>query len=173
MPCEGCLRSEQYERPQHRSARDSTAEVKAAAQDMSSIPGQTAAKQYSLMTDEAPVESEDSSALNTSFVEQLNRTILQGAAYLTRRSACHARPWKRLEERLERVLQSQMHMLPRALELGAETRKPASWPGFVTKRLTFGDVFSWETDPLTAHAIVFVLTDRPRRSFPSHLATLD
>ena len=94
MPCEGCLRSEQYERPQHRSARDSTAEVKAAARDMSSIPGQTAAKQYSLMTDEAPVESEDSSALNTSFVEQLNRTILQGAAYLTRRSACHARPWE-------------------------------------------------------------------------------
>ena len=42
-------------------------------------------------------ESEDSSTLNTSFIERLNLTIRQGSAYLCRRTICHAR-WKELLE---------------------------------------------------------------------------
>jgi hypothetical protein len=38
-------------------------------------------------------ESEDSSKLNTSFVDRLNLTIRQGSAYLLRRTICHAH-WK-------------------------------------------------------------------------------
>ena len=38
-------------------------------------------------------DSEDSSKLNTSFVERLNLTIRQGSAYLFRRTICQAR-WK-------------------------------------------------------------------------------
>ena len=36
-------------------------------------------------------ESEDSSTINTSFIERLNLTIRQGCAYLGRRTACHSR----------------------------------------------------------------------------------
>src|SRR5262245_35158215 len=45
--------------------------------------------------------SEDSSKLNTSFVERLNLTIRQGSAYLFRRTLYHARWKERLEEHLE------------------------------------------------------------------------
>jgi transposase-like protein/IS1 family transposase len=43
-------------------------------------------------------DSEDSSKLNTSFVERLNLTIRQGSAYLGRRTICHARWKKRLAD---------------------------------------------------------------------------
>jgi hypothetical protein len=46
-------------------------------------------------------DSEDSSKLNTSFVERLNLTIRQGSAYLLRRTICHARWKERLEDHLE------------------------------------------------------------------------
>ena len=46
-------------------------------------------------------DSEDSTKLNTAFIERLNLTIRQGTACLTRHSACHARALKRLEEQLE------------------------------------------------------------------------
>jgi len=42
--------------------------------------------------------SEDSSQLNTSFVERLNLTIRQGSAYLCRRTICQARWKQRLED---------------------------------------------------------------------------
>ena len=45
--------------------------------------------------------SEDSSTLNTSFIERLNLTIRQGSAYLCRRTICHARWRERLEGHLE------------------------------------------------------------------------
>ncbi len=44
---------------------------------------------------------EDSSKLNTSFIERLNLTIRQSSAYLVRRTLCHARSKERLEEHLE------------------------------------------------------------------------
>ena len=46
-------------------------------------------------------QSEDSSTLNTSFIERLNLTIRQGSAYLCRRTICHARWRQRLEGHLE------------------------------------------------------------------------
>ena len=46
-------------------------------------------------------DSEDSSKLNTSFVERLNLTIRQGSAYLFRRTIYHARWKERLEDHME------------------------------------------------------------------------
>jgi len=60
-------------------------------------------------SDEALVESEESSTLNTSFIERLNLTIRQGTAYLKQRSACHARSRKRLEEQIE-ILRFHYHL---------------------------------------------------------------
>ena len=45
-------------------------------------------------------DSEDSSKLNTSFIERLNLTIRQGSAYLFRRTICHARWKEHLEDHL-------------------------------------------------------------------------
>ncbi|MCP3994107.1 MAG: transposase [bacterium] len=46
-------------------------------------------------------ESEDSTKLNTVFIERLNLTIRQGCAYLRRRSPCHARKKRALDDHLE------------------------------------------------------------------------
>ena len=46
-------------------------------------------------------ESEDSTKLNTAFIERLNLTIRQGCAYLRRRSPCHARKKRTLANHLE------------------------------------------------------------------------
>ena len=51
--------------------------------------------------EEALRNSEDSSTLNTSFLERMNLTIRQGSAYLTRRTLSHARSEDKLEEHLE------------------------------------------------------------------------
>ncbi len=45
--------------------------------------------------------SEDSSTLNTSFIERMNLTIRQGSAYLSRRTLSHARSEEKLEEHLK------------------------------------------------------------------------
>ena len=44
--------------------------------------------------------SEDSSTLNTSFIERLNLTIRQSSAYLSRQTLSHARSSERLDEHL-------------------------------------------------------------------------
>ena len=49
--------------------------------------------------EEALFHSEDSSTLNTSFVERHNLTIRQGCSYLGRRTPCHARRTEFLEVR--------------------------------------------------------------------------
>jgi len=46
--------------------------------------------------EEALNNSEDSSTLNTSFIERLNLTIRQSSAYLSRRTLSHARSTERL-----------------------------------------------------------------------------
>jgi len=51
--------------------------------------------------EDALLNSEDSSTLNTSFVERHNLTIRQGSSILCRRTACHAREDRTLEEHLE------------------------------------------------------------------------
>jgi len=76
--------------------------------------------------EEALSESEDSSTLNTSFVKRLNLTIRQGCAYLTRRTTCHARCVRQLENQIELVRCHYNFLRPhRALKFGPELRTPA------------------------------------------------
>ena len=86
--------------------------------------------------------SEDSSTLNTSFIERMNLTIRQGSAYLSRRTLSHARSEEKLEEHLE-LLRCHYNFvrLDGALKFGRETRTPAMQAGLATRRLTFREVF--------------------------------
>jgi hypothetical protein len=71
-------------------------------------------------------QSEDSSTLNTSFIERLNRTIRQGSAYLCRGTICHARWRQRLEGHLELLRYYYNVVRPhQALRFGREIRTPA------------------------------------------------
>ena len=85
---------------------------------------------------EAFTNSEDSSTLNTSFIERLN------LACLSRRTLAHARSAARLEDHLE-LLRCHYHFgRPHgALTFGRETRTPAMQAGLATRRLTFREVF--------------------------------
>jgi IS1 family transposase len=86
--------------------------------------------------------SEDSSKLNTSFIERLNLTIRQGSAYLNRRSPCHARSRARLVEHLELLRCYYNFMRPHsALRFGNEVRTPAMQAGLARRRLRFRDIF--------------------------------
>jgi hypothetical protein len=87
-------------------------------------------------------DSEDSSKLNTSFIERLNLTIRQGSAYLFRRTIRHARQKERLEDHLELLRCYYNFVRPhRALKFGSEIRTPAMQAGLVSKQLSFRDVF--------------------------------
>jgi transposase-like protein/IS1 family transposase len=87
-------------------------------------------------------DSEDSSKLNTSFIERLNLTIRQGSAYLCRRTICHARWKERLEDHLELFRCYYSLIRPhRALKFGPEIRTAAVQAGLVCKRLSFREVF--------------------------------
>ena len=106
--------------------------------------------------DEALTHSEDSSTVNTSFIERLNLTIRQRAAYLSRRTLSHARATDTLEAHLE-LLRCYYHFgRPHgALKFGRETRTPAMQAGLATRRLTLRDIFvflrrvvSWLSDVL-------------------------
>ena len=92
--------------------------------------------------EEALKNSEDSSTLNTSFIERLNLTIRQSSAYLSRRTLSHARSEEKLEEHLELLRCHYNFVRPhRALKFGRETRTPAMQAGLATRRLTFREVF--------------------------------
>ena len=87
-------------------------------------------------------DSEDSSKLNTSFVERLNITIRQGSAYLFRRTLCYARWRERLEEHLELLRCYYNFVRPhRALKFGCEVRTPAIQAGLTIRRLTLREIF--------------------------------
>jgi transposase-like protein/IS1 family transposase len=87
-------------------------------------------------------DSEDSSKLNTSFIERLNLTIRQGSAYLFRRTLCHARWKEHLEDHLELLRCYYNFVRPhRALKFGAEIRTPAIQAGLTTRRLTLREIF--------------------------------
>jgi transposase-like protein/IS1 family transposase len=91
---------------------------------------------------EALVASGDSSTLNTSFIERLNLTIRQGTSYLTRRSACHARSQRALEDQVEVLRFHYNFSRPhRALKFGREMRTPAMQAGLTSRKLSFRDVF--------------------------------
>ena len=86
--------------------------------------------------------SEDSSTLNTSFIERMNLTIRQGSAYLSRRTLSHARSEDTLEEHLE-LLRCHYNFVRQhgALQFGREVRTPAMQAGLATRRLTFREIF--------------------------------
>lgn len=110
--------------------------------------------------DNALIESEDSATLNTSFIERLNLTIRQGTAYLTRRSACHARSRERLEEQLEILRFHYNFARPhRALKFGTETRTPAMQAGLTNRRLSFRDVFTSSPASVSSGRIVLLFGD--------------
>ena len=80
--------------------------------------------------EEALRNSEDSSKLNTSFIERLNLTIRKGSAYLSRRTIFHARWKERLEDHLELLRCYYNFIRPhRALKFGGEVRTPAMQAG--------------------------------------------
>ena len=92
--------------------------------------------------DECWRNSEDSRQLNTSYIERLNLTIRQGSAYLCRRTLCHARRSRRLEDHLDLLRCHYNFLRPhRALKFGREVRTPAMQAGLAKKRLTFRDIF--------------------------------
>jgi hypothetical protein len=105
-------------------------------------------------------DSEDSSKLNTSFIERLNLTIRQGSAYLSRRTICHARWKERLEDHLELIRCYYSFVRPhRALKFGREVRTPAMQAGLTTRRLTFREIFSSTMSFLALQNITLVFFD--------------
>jgi len=93
--------------------------------------------------EQAVQDSEDSVKLNTSFVERMNLTIRQGSAYLGRRTICHARWKKQLEDHLELFRCYYNFVRPhRALKFGREVRTPATQAGLTRRRLTLREIFS-------------------------------
>ena len=92
---------------------------------------------------DALIESEDSNKLNTAFIERLNLTIRQGSSYLNRRSPCHARKRRSLEEHLELLRCYYNFARPHgSLRFGREVRTPAMQAGLAARRLSFRDIFT-------------------------------
>ena len=88
-------------------------------------------------------ESEDSTTINTSFIERLNLTIRQGCAYLGRRTACHSRRKDLLTDNLALQVCYYNFIRPHsALKFGDETRTPAMQAGLVKKQLSFWEIFT-------------------------------
>jgi IS1 family transposase len=93
--------------------------------------------------EEALFHSEDSSTLNTSFVERHNLTIRQGCSYLGRRTPCHARHSGSLKGQMALMMMYYNFVRPHmALKFGKIVRTPAMQAGLVTKRLSFREVFT-------------------------------
>jgi IS1 family transposase len=105
-------------------------------------------------------DSEDSSKLNTSFIERLNLTIRQGSAYLGRRTTCHARWKEHLEDHIELFRCYYNFIRPhRALKFGREVRTPAQQAGLTRKPLTFREIFSSTVHNLVLRNVTFVFFD--------------
>jgi transposase-like protein/IS1 family transposase len=105
-------------------------------------------------------DSEDSSKLNTSFIERLNLTIRQGSAYLSRRTICHARWKERLEDHLELFRCYYNFIRPhRALKFGPEIRTPAMQAGLASKRFSFREVFTAESEKILFVIILIALAE--------------
>ncbi len=93
--------------------------------------------------EEALFHSEDSSTLNTAFIERHNLTIRQGCSYLGRRTPCHARRTEFLEGQVALLMAYYNFLRPhRALKFGKTLRTPAMQAGLAKKRLSFRDVFT-------------------------------
>lgn len=93
--------------------------------------------------EEALFRSEDSSTINTSFIERHNLTIRQGCSYLGRRTACHARDRDHLDGNMPLVMCHYNFVRPHlALKFGKDIRTPAMQAGIVSKKLSFRDIFT-------------------------------
>ena len=93
--------------------------------------------------EEALFHSEDSSTLNTSFIERHNLTIRQGCSYLGRRTPCHARRTEFLEGQVALLMAYYNFLRPhRALKFGKTLRTPAMQAGLAKKRLSFRELFT-------------------------------
>jgi IS1 family transposase len=104
--------------------------------------------------------SEDSSKLNTSFIERLNLTIRQGSAYLFRRTICQARWKERLADHLELFRCYYNFVRPhRALKFGRAVRTPAMQAGLTTRRLKFREIFSSTMYSWVLRNVTFVFFD--------------
>ncbi|MDA2937685.1 hypothetical protein MYX75_05405 [Acidobacteria bacterium AH-259-A15] len=93
--------------------------------------------------EQALFHSEDSSTLNTSFIERHNLTIRQGCSYLGRRTPCHARRTEFLEGQVALLMAYYNFLRPHtALKFGTTVRTPAMQAGLAKNRLSFRDVFT-------------------------------
>jgi hypothetical protein len=105
--------------------------------------------------------SEDSTKLNTAFIERLNLTIRQGSAYLNRRSPCHARKKRTLEDHLELLRFHYNFCSPHSsLKFGSAVRTPAMQAGLVSRKLTFRGLFVAQEVP-----VCFVLVRSVRSAY--------
>ncbi len=113
--------------------------------------------------EEALNNSEDSSTLNTSYIERLNLTIRQSSAYLLRRTLSHARSKEKLEEHLELLRCYYNFVRPhQALRFGRETRTPAMQAGLARWRLAFREIFASTRIPLLSQSGALVFADSHR-----------
>jgi transposase-like protein/IS1 family transposase len=120
---------------------------------------------------EALGRSEDSTTLNTSFIERLNLVIRQGSAYLTRRGAAHSRSVQRLAEHLELFRCFYNFIRPHgALRFGKEVRTPAQQAGLVGRRLTWREVLAWKSPGFLCAQGAPVIRMAPRSSFRVRIA---
>jgi len=112
--------------------------------------------------DNALERSEDSSTLNTSFVERHNLTIRRGSAYLHRLTPSHARSPEYLKDHLE-LLQCHYNFIRphSALKHSTEIWTPAMQAGLTSRRLTFRQVFF---AAIASSIFVFILCLRRRQS---------
>ncbi len=111
-------------------------------------------------------ESEDSTKLNTAFIGRLNLTIRRGSAYLHRRSPCHARRKRMLEDHLD-LLRCHYNFGRRhgALKFGREVRTPAMQAGLANKCLGFRDIFTARAHFVLLVVLVSIAAPRQRGEF--------
>ena len=102
----------------------------------------------------------DSTKLNTEFIKRHNLTVRQGSAYLNRRSPCHARKRRCLEDRLE-LLSCYYNLCRRhsALRFGGKVRTPAMQAGLMARKLSRRDIFTAQLTP----SLFVVVRSEPER----------
>ena len=92
---------------------------------------------------EALLHSEDSSTLNSSFIERHNLTLRQSCSYLGRRTPCHARRPEFLVGHMALLMAYYNFVRPhRALKFDKTLRTPAMQAGLTKRGLSFRDVFT-------------------------------
>ena len=110
--------------------------------------------------EEVLLNSEDSSTINTSFVERHNLTLRRGNSYLQRKTASHARNVDDLDGSMALQMFHYNFIRPHlALKFGKEIRTPAMQAGIVSKKLTFRDLFT-SREVLFLCLIIWVLIQR-------------